>query len=163
MLQSPGELQAELSARLWASAGCYRHQSCTETLSAVSGWPNKLSSQPAPTSWAAEGQEPVRLLLDALLPSSCKEGPPSSPSSPCSQSCGPGWEVCPCFSERMITSAKHPGWRALCKCKIRLFIETGFIQNGIKLVFLKPLLSKTNWNLSTSIAFKLFFSVHPKV
>lgn len=40
------------------------------------------------------------------------------------------------------------GWRALCKCKIMLFIEPGFIQNGIKLVFLKPLLSKTNWNLS---------------
>lgn len=43
------------------------------------------------------------------------------------------------------------GWRALCKCKIMLFIEPGFIQNGIKLVFLKPLQSKTNWNLSTSL------------
>lgn len=40
------------------------------------------------------------------------------------------------------------GWRVLCKCKIMLFIEPGFIQNGIKHVFLKPLLSKKNWNLS---------------
>lgn len=29
----------------------------------------------------------------------------------------------------------------LCKCKIKLFIEPGFIQNGITFVLLKPLLS----------------------
>lgn len=58
--------------------------------------------QPAPTNWAAEGQEPARLGLDALLPSSCTARAliPQIPR--------PGWEVCLRFPERMITSAKHP-------------------------------------------------------
>lgn len=61
----------------------------------------------------------------------------------------------PAFSRKDDYICKAPasalGWRALCNCKIMLFIEPGFIQNGIKLVFLKSLLSKTNWNLSTSL------------
>lgn len=48
----------------------------------------------------------------------------------------------------------------LCKGKIMLFIEAGFIQNGIKIVLVKPLLSETKGNL---LIFPPAFCIHPSL